>query len=132
MNQPTNSAAQTRPRLINWLGYFAITLLLILPLAVLTVRAGAWQQGLLLFALAALGAAILLLLGAVLVLLLRFAPWRRAIGGRMLLTLPGALLLLSILSSGSYPRIHDISTDLQDPRSEERRVGKECRSRWAP
>lgn len=115
MDQAISTAAQNRPRLINWLGYLAITLLLILPLGVLTVRAGAWQQGLLLFALGALGAAILLLLGALLMLLPRFAPWRKAIGGRILFTLPGALILLSILGSGSYPRIHDISTDLQDP-----------------
>ena len=115
MNQPTNTQAQSRPSLINWLGYLAITLLLLLPLAVLTVRAGAWQQGLLLFALAAAGAAIALLLGALLMLLPRFAPWRKAIGGRLLFAVPGALILLSILGSGSYPRIHDISTDLQDP-----------------
>ena len=115
MNQPTNSEAQSRPRLINWLGYLAITLLLVLPLGVLTVRAGAWQQGLLLFALGALGAAIVLLLGALLMLLPRFAPWRKAIGGRMLFALPGTLILLSILGSGNNPAIHDISTDLQDP-----------------
>lgn len=115
MNQPTNTQAQSRPGLINWLGYLAITLFLLLPVAVLTVRAGVWQQGLLLFALAAAGAAIVLLLGALLMFFPRFTPWRKAIGGRILFAVPGALILLSILGSGSYPRIHDISTDLQDP-----------------
>ena len=43
------------PGLINWTGYLALTLLLVLPLSVLTVRSGAWQQGLLLYALACLG-----------------------------------------------------------------------------
>ena len=115
MNQSTSNQAQSRPALVNWLGYLAITLLLVLPLAVLTVRAGAWQQGLMLFALACLGAAIVLLLGALLMLLPRFSSWRKAIAGRVFFALPGALILLSILGSGSYPRIHDISTDLQDP-----------------
>ena len=115
MKQPTSHQAQGRPALVNWLGYIAITLLLILPLAVLTVRAGAWQQGLILFAIACLGAAIVLLLGALLMLLPRFAAWRKAMTGRVMFALPGALILLSVLGSGSYPRIHDISTDLQDP-----------------
>jgi uncharacterized protein DUF1499 len=115
MNQPTSHQAQGRPALVNWLGYIAITLLLILPLAVLTVRAGAWQQGLILFAIACLGSAIVLLLGALLMLLPRFASWRKAMTGRILFALPGTLILLSAMGSGSYPRIHDISTDLQDP-----------------
>jgi hypothetical protein len=115
MNQSTSNQAQSIPALVNWLGYLAIALLLVLPLAVLTVRAGAWQQGLMLFALACLGAAIVLLLGALLMLLPRFASWRKAITGRIFFALPGALILLSVLGSGSYPRIHDISTDLQDP-----------------
>ena len=115
MNQSTSNQAQSRPALVNWLGYLAIALLLVMPLAVLTVRAGAWQQGLMLFALACLGAAIILLLGALLMLLPRFASWRKAIAGRIFFALPGALILLFLLGSGSYPRIHDISTDLQDP-----------------
>jgi hypothetical protein len=115
MNQSTSTQTQNRPALVNWLGYLAITLLLLLPLAMLTVRAGAWQQGLMLFALGCLGAAIVLLLGALLMLLPRFASWRKAIAGRAVFALPGTLILLSILGSGSYPRIHDISTDLQDP-----------------
>ena len=27
---------------------------------------------------------------------------------------------------------YDVTTLFKDPRSEERRVGKECRSRWSP
>ena len=115
MNQTTNKPPLQRPALVNWLGYLAITLLLALPVAVLTVRGGAWQQGLLLFALSCLGAGIVLLLGALLMLLHRFVPWRKAIAGRALFALPGTLILLSIMGSGDYPRIHDISTDLQDP-----------------
>lgn len=115
MAQTSTTAAQRTPGLVNWLGYLAITLLLMLPLGVMTVRAGAWQQGLLLYAGACLGAALLLALAVVLLLLPRFAPWRRAIAGRALAALPGTALLLSLLSAGSHPPIHDISTDLQDP-----------------
>jgi hypothetical protein len=69
----------TTPKLVNWLGYLAITLLLALPIAVFTARAGIWQQGLLLFAISCLGAAVLLVLAIIMLLLPRFAPWRRAI-----------------------------------------------------
>ena len=104
------------PRLINWPGYLAITLAAALPLAVMTVRSGAWQQGLMLFALACLGATLILLLFIVLLLLPRFADWRPGIVRRALFTLPGTVLLLSLMSgSGDYPPIHDITTDLEDP-----------------
>ena len=104
------------PHLVNWIGYLAITFLLLLPVAVLTVRAGAWQQGLLLYALSCLGCLLLVLLAVVLLLLPRFAPWRSSIGWRASLALPGTLLMLAVLSSGGdYPPIHDISTDVQDP-----------------
>ncbi len=104
------------PRLINWAGYLAITLLLLLPLSILTVRAGVWQQGLLLYALSCLGAALVLALFAVLMLLPRFAPWRKTIAGRALLVLPGSILLLMLMANqGDYPPIHDISTDTVDP-----------------
>jgi hypothetical protein len=115
MTLTPGTQARTTPRLVNWLGYLAITLLLALPVAVLTVRTGAWQQGLLLYAAGCLGAAILLLVAALLLLLPRYAPWRKAIAGRALIALPGSVLLLSLLGAGDYPRIHDISTDLQDP-----------------
>jgi uncharacterized protein (DUF1499 family) len=114
MNDTTNTN-QARPALVNWLGYLALTFLLALPLAVLTVRSGAWQQGLLLYAISCLAGAILLLLAVFLLLRPRFAPWRKAIASRALFALPGTLLLLAILGGGNYPRIHDISTDLDDP-----------------
>lgn len=101
---------------VNWIGYLAATLLIALPLSVLTVRSGAWQQGLLLYALSCLGAAIILLLCLLLLCLPRFAAQRRAILSRGLLALPGTLLLLALLSSrGDVPPIHDISTDTVDP-----------------
>lgn len=103
------------PKLINWIGYLIITLLVMLPLAVLTVRSGAWQQGLMLYAISCLGAALLLILAVVIMLLPKFAPWRSAIGKRALLALPGTLLLLSLLGGGDYPPIHDITTDTADP-----------------
>ncbi len=115
MSQTADTLQRNRPAIVNWLGYLILALLLALPAAVLTVRAGAWQQGLLLYALACAGAALALLLAILLMLLPRFAPWRKALSGRALLALPGTLLLLSLLGAGQYPRIHDISTDLQDP-----------------
>lgn len=107
---------QSTPRLVNWIGYLGITLVAALPLSVLTVRAGAWQQGLLLYALSCLGAALLLVLAIALMLVPRFAPWRSAISQRAVLAVPGSLLLLSLLGSrGDYPPIHDITTDTDDP-----------------
>lgn len=104
-----------RPKLIPWIGYLALTLLVMLPLAVMTVRSGAWQQGLLLYALSCLGAALLLILSAVLMLLPKFSPWRSALAKRAMMTLPGTVLLLSLLGGGDYPPIHDITTDTADP-----------------
>lgn len=103
------------PGLVNWAGYIALTLLLAIPLSVLAVRSGAWQQGLLLYAIACIGSIVMLLLSIVLLLLPRFAPWRKAIAGRALLAIPGTALLLSLASGGGSARIHDITTDTQDP-----------------
>jgi uncharacterized protein (DUF1499 family) len=103
------------PGLINWTGYLALTLLLVLPLSVLTVRSGAWQQGLMLYAIACFGSALLVILSLALLLLPRFAGWRKGIALRALPVLPGTLLLLSVLSAGDAPRIHDITTDTADP-----------------
>ncbi|MFL3653770.1 MAG: DUF1499 domain-containing protein [Halioglobus sp.] len=103
------------PRLINWLGYFAIGLFLILPLSVLSIRAGQWQQGLPLYAIACFGSALLIVLAIVLLLRRRFAPWRKNILLRALFALPGAALLLALTSGGNHPMIHDISTDAANP-----------------
>lgn len=104
------------PALVAWCGYLALALLVALPVSVLTVRSGAWQPGLLLYALASLGSMALLILFIVLSLLPRFARWRAQIGGRALLTLPGALALLMLTLTGSdAPSIHDITTDTSDP-----------------
>ncbi len=111
MAQSTQSST-----LVNWLGYLAITLLLLLPLSVLTVRAGVWQQGLLLFALSCLGSLLILAVAAVLLLLPRYAGARGALAKRMLVALPGALLLVALTAGrGDHPPIHDITTDTGDP-----------------
>ncbi|TDG16010.1 DUF1499 domain-containing protein [Seongchinamella unica] len=87
-----------------------------IPVAVLTVRSGAWQQGLLLYAISCAGSALLLLVGVVVLALPRYARWRKATGNRALFAIPGTLLLLTLLAGrGDYPPIHDITTDLQDP-----------------
>lgn len=103
------------PGLIKWTGYLALTLLLVLPLSVLTVRSGAWQQGLLLYALACLGSTALMILSITLLLLPRFAAWRKGVAQRAVFALPGTLLLLGLVSGGESPRIHDITTDTADP-----------------
>jgi uncharacterized protein (DUF1499 family) len=108
--------AQTPSKLVNWTGYLAIALLVMLPLGVLTVRSGAWQQGLMLYALACLGSTLVFALCACLLVLPRFADRRSAIGKRSLAALPGAILLLSVVGGrGDYPPIHDISTDTINP-----------------
>jgi hypothetical protein len=102
--------------LVNWIGYLAIALLLVLPLSVLTVRSGAWQQGLLLYALSCLGSLLLLALAGFLLLIPRYRDMRGALGLRMLTALPGAVLLVSLMAGrGDYPPIHDITTDTADP-----------------
>lgn len=108
-----NQTSQT-PTLVNWLGYIAIALLVVLPLAILTVRSGAWQQGLVLLALSSLAAALVLAMAVILMLLPRFVSWRKAIALRALYCIPGALIVITMLQAGNYPRIHDITTNLQD------------------
>ncbi|MCB1704709.1 MAG: DUF1499 domain-containing protein [Halioglobus sp.] len=103
------------PGLVSWTGYLALTLLLVLPLSVLTVRSGAWQQGLLLYAIACFGSALLILLSLLLLLLPRFAHWRKQVALRMLPALPGTVLVFSLLLGADVPRIHDITTDTEDP-----------------
>ncbi len=103
------------PGVVNWTGYLALTLLLVLPLSVLTVRSGAWQEGLLLYAIAAFGSVLLVIMSLILFFLPRFARWRSAIAVRALPALPGAVLLLMLFSGPPSPRIHDITTDTADP-----------------
>ncbi|MEP5567825.1 MAG: DUF1499 domain-containing protein [Halioglobus sp.] len=106
----------SKPGLINWVGYLAICFFVTIPLAVLTVRAGAWQQGLLMYALSCLGSVVILLVAVLISFLPRFAQWRADIRLRALFTVPGTLLLLSLLGGrGDYPAIHDITTDTLDP-----------------
>jgi hypothetical protein len=116
MNETEFKQPTKMPAIVKWTGYLALTLLAALPIAVLTVRAGAWQQGLLLYAISCLGSLILLALFGLLWLLPRYSDWRPAVSKRALFTLPGAaLLVITMLGSGDYPAIHDISTDLADP-----------------
>lgn len=104
------------PGIVNWVGYLAVTLFLILPLSVLTVRSGAWQQGLLLYAVSCLGATALMALSVLLLLLPKYQTWRRPILQRALFALPGTLLLALLLGGrDDHPAIHDITTDLDDP-----------------
>ena len=110
------TATQKIPGLINWIGYLAITLLVTIPIAILTVRSGAWQQGLLLYAMSCLGSVLVLLLAIVVMMLPKFTSWRADTAKRALFAIPGTLLLLSLLGgSGDYPAIHDITTDTSDP-----------------
>lgn len=105
-----------KPAIINWSGYLAITLLIILPLSVLTVRAGAWQQGLGLYAVACLGSTLLLIVLILFLLHPKYVEHRGTIRTQMLMVAPGTLALLSMtLGGGDYPRIHDITTDTNNP-----------------
>ncbi|CAA0123756.1 Uncharacterised protein [Halioglobus japonicus] len=103
------------PGLINWTFYLAMTLLVVLPLSVLTVRSGAWQQGLLLYAIACFGSAALVALSLALLLLPRFAAWRKTIMLRALPAIPGTAMLIMLFSGPTAPRIHDITTDTANP-----------------
>jgi uncharacterized protein DUF1499 len=102
-------------RLVVWAGYLALTLFVLLPVSVLIVRSGSWQQGLMLYALCCAGAALLLLLLVLLLLLPAYRSQRASIFKTLLLTLPGSFLLLSVFTGGDYPAIHDVSTDTQNP-----------------
>ena len=103
------------PGLVNWTGYLSLAMLLILPAAVIAARSGAWQPGLLLYAIAILGSAMLIVMSIIMLLLPRFTPWRTNVSLNMLFAFPGTLLLLSLLSTGNAPRIHDITTDTANP-----------------
>lgn len=100
---------------IRWPGYLAWAVLAVFPIAVLTVRSGRWQEGLLLYALAGLLSLLLLGVFAVLSLLPRMRGQRGHILRRALPAIPGAVLLLSAMQAGDVPPIHDITTDTEDP-----------------
>jgi len=110
------SSTEGTPRSVNWLGYLALTLLLVLPVSVLTVRSGAWQQGLLLYAIACAGAALVLLIALIMLVLPALKSARGGILKRVMFVVPGTLLLISILANrGDIPPIHDITTDTINP-----------------
>lgn len=100
---------------IRWPGHLAWVFLVLIPIAVFAVRGGAWQQGLLLYAIACLVSLLLLTLFAIQSLLPRFGSQRKAIFQRALPAIPGAALLVMILTGPDVPPIHDISTDTDDP-----------------
>ena len=102
-------------KIVNWGGYLAISLLILLAVSILTIRAGMWQQGLVLYALCCIGATAALGVFLLCLLLPGFATWRRLLLIRSVLVVPGTLLFLGILSGGKYPQIHDITTDMTDP-----------------
>lgn len=101
-------------RWIRWPGYLAWVLLALLAIAVLTVRSGLWQEGLMLYALTGLLSLLLLAAMALQSLLPRWREHRGAIVRRALPAVPGAVLLVLALL-GDAPPIHDISTDTDDP-----------------
>ena len=98
------------------LGMLALIALILLPASVLVVRAGYWQQGLAVYAISCLTAAILLLVFTIIALLPGAAGKRRSLAMRGLLVVPGTVLFLSVATSrGDHPAIHDISTDVVNP-----------------
>jgi len=110
------SSTDSTPRTVNWLGCLGLTLLLVLPISVLTVRSGAWQQGLLLYAIACAGAALLLLIALLMLVLPALKSARGGILKRTLFVVPGTVLMLSLLANrGDIPPIHDITTDTINP-----------------
>lgn len=111
MNEPVKKS-----KLVSWGGIAAVLLLIGLPISVLLVRAGIWQQGLMIYAICCAGAVVLLLLFIVLAILPAFKSYRGDIFKRGLLLLPGVVLLAGVLAGqGDIPAIHDISTDTLDP-----------------
>ena len=100
---------------IRWPGYLAWVFLALIPLSVLMVRSGSWQQGLMLYALTGLLCLMLLAFMAIQSLIPRWSGDRGAILRRALPAVPGAVLLLMAMQGRDVPAIHDITTDLQDP-----------------
>jgi hypothetical protein len=107
--------APTRSKLVTIAGVIGLLLLLALPLSVMLVRGGLWQQGLGLYALSCAGAVLVMILFIVLLMLPGYKTQRADILKRAALVLPGVLLLVTLVSGrDDYPPIHDISTDTLD------------------
>ena len=108
------NASKQVPRAFQWLRATALLLLIALPVAVIAVRLGAWQAGLLLYAAACLLGALLLAVCVILALLPRNREQRQPLQHGAMLALPGAVLLaVTLAGRGDNPPIHDISTDLE-------------------
>jgi uncharacterized protein (DUF1499 family) len=114
-----SSALPTRERAlhaaIRWPAYLAWAFLALIMIGVLTVRAGNWQQGLLLYAIACLCSSLLLLW---LLLAAALPAWRHRAGAialRALPALPGAVLTTLAIAASGVPPIHDITTDTANP-----------------
>jgi len=104
------------PRGIAILRGLTLAAVLAIPAAILIVRFGWWQSGLLIYAIACALAAVLLVVSVVLSLLPRFKPYRSRLAGCSLMALPGSVLLaVTLAGSTDAPPIHDISTDLNQP-----------------
>ncbi len=102
-------------RAIRWPGYLAVALLILIPLAVLTVRSGNWQQGLMLYAIACAASGLLLAWFLLALVLPWFRDQRAAVLRFGAATVPGALLLALVLAAPDVPPIHDITTDVSNP-----------------
>lgn len=111
----TSTTAHDLHPALRWPGYLAWAFLGLIVLSVLTVRSGNWQQGLMLYAIACLCSALLLLWLLLAAVLPAWRAQARTIALRALPAAPGAVLLLMALSAGGAPPIHDITTDTADP-----------------
>ncbi|GAB5414807.1 MAG: DUF1499 domain-containing protein [Congregibacter sp.] len=105
----------TTSRWIRWPGYLAWIFLALIPLSIMMVRSGNWQQGLGLYALAGLLSLGVLAWFAVQSLIPRFSEQRGVIFKRALAAVPGSVLLLMVFLGPKVPAIHDITTDTENP-----------------
>ena len=105
----------TASRAIRWPGYLAIALLVLIPIAILIVRSGNWQQGLMLYAIACAASGLLLAWFILALVLPRFRDQRDAILRFGAASVPGAFLLVLVFAGPDVPPIHDITTDPDDP-----------------
>jgi hypothetical protein len=108
---------QAEPLLLNVCGKLALLCLVLAPLAVLAVRLGLhFSIGLPIFALSCVLALVVIIVLVIVILLPRYQQHRRLAIMNMLPAIPPALLIVVVLiSSGEYPAIHDITTNIDDP-----------------